>query len=66
VTTTQKRATPKGKPERFFTKKDFPAKLIPQCAKEYEKRFGHAWSDDPLCGHKGASSARGPKQVLGA
>jgi hypothetical protein len=40
--------TPKNKPQRFSTKVQLLAHLIPACEKEYQATFGHAWSDHPL------------------
>lgn len=40
--------TPNNKPQRFSTKAQLLAHLIPECEKEYEETFGHAWSDHPL------------------
>lgn len=46
-----KRATtkaPKNKPQRFSTKAQLVAHLIPACEREYQETFGHAWADNPL------------------
>jgi len=43
ITITTKRRT-----ETFSTKAALLAKLIPFCAEEYEKLFGHPWSEHPL------------------
>ncbi|KYF96114.1 hypothetical protein BE20_04480 [Sorangium cellulosum] len=39
---------PKRRTETFSTKAALLEKLIPMCADEYEKLFGHPWSQHPL------------------
>lgn len=39
---------PKNEPQRFSTKAQLIARLIPACEEEYQATFGHAWSDHPL------------------
>lgn len=46
-----KRATPRvsrSKPQRFSTKAELLAYLLPACEKEYEALFGHPWRHHPL------------------
>lgn len=45
---TPKRTTTKRRTETFSTKGALLEKLIPMCADEYEKLFGHPWSQHPL------------------
>ncbi|WP_441290424.1 hypothetical protein ACSRUE_07550 [Sorangium sp. KYC3313] len=45
---TSKPITPKRRTETFSTKAALLEKLIPMCADEYEKLFGHPWSQHPL------------------
>lgn len=49
---TPKRATRERRTETFATKEALLAKLLPKCAKEYEKLFGHPWSEHPLRWHE--------------
>jgi hypothetical protein len=42
----------KRRAETFFTKAALLEKLIPACAEEYEKLFGHPWSQHPLRWHE--------------
>ncbi|UQA57484.1 hypothetical protein [Polyangium aurulentum] len=47
-----KRVTRKRRTETFSTKAALLAKLLPKCAEEYEKLFGHPWSQHPLRLHE--------------
>ncbi|MDC3982416.1 hypothetical protein [Polyangium jinanense] len=49
---TTKRITTKRRTETFSTKAALLEKLIPACAEEYEKLFGHPWSQHPLRWHE--------------
>lgn len=51
-TATPKRITTKRRTETFSTKAALLEKLIPVCAEEYEKLFGHPWSEHPLRWHE--------------
>jgi hypothetical protein len=42
------RVTPQRRTKTFSTKKDLLKELLPICAEEYEKLFGHPWSEHPL------------------
>jgi hypothetical protein len=47
-----KQATPKRRTETFSTKAALLEKLIPKCAEEYVKLFGHPWSQHPIRWHE--------------
>jgi len=49
---TPKRTTLRRRTETFSTKAALLEKLIPACAEEYEKLFGHPWSQHPLRWHE--------------
>ena len=49
---TTKRITTKRRTETFSTKAALLEKLISACAEEYEKLFGHPWSQHPLRWHE--------------